>query len=123
MTASPGREVDANLLPGAAPGSAKTRAGPDDAGRQDLGDLVEALCGCHEVGVQGLGQSGCREVLISQITYRPELQSAGRDTSISCDATDRDLSVVNLDVRGVHRVVGADIRSIPRSCQVGERLG
>jgi hypothetical protein len=43
MTASPGREVDANLLRGAAPGSAQTRAGPDDAGREDLGDLVQAL--------------------------------------------------------------------------------
>src|SRR5262245_40008789 len=54
MTASPGREVDANLLSGAAPGSAQTRAHPHDAGRQDLGDLVEALGGGHEVGVEGV---------------------------------------------------------------------
>jgi len=51
MTASPGREVDANLLRGAAPGSAQTCANAQDAGRQDLGDLVEALGGGHEVGV------------------------------------------------------------------------
>jgi hypothetical protein len=55
MTASPGREVDANLLSGAAPGSAQTGPDPDDAGGQDLGDLVEALGGGHEVGVEGVG--------------------------------------------------------------------
>lgn len=55
MTASPGREVDANLLPGAAPGSAPPRAEPEDAGRQDLCDLVEALGRAHEVGVEGVG--------------------------------------------------------------------
>jgi hypothetical protein len=32
MTASPGREVDANLLRSAAPGSAQTRAHAEDAG-------------------------------------------------------------------------------------------
>ena len=53
MTASPGREVDANLLRGAALESAHARPGPDDAGGQDLGDLVEALGGGHEVGVEG----------------------------------------------------------------------
>jgi hypothetical protein len=50
MTASPGREVDANLLRGAAPGSAQSRAQPQDAGSQDLGDLVAALGRRHEVG-------------------------------------------------------------------------
>jgi hypothetical protein len=55
MTASPGREVDANLLRGAAPGSAQTPAQPQDAGGQDLGDLVEALGGGHQVGVEGVG--------------------------------------------------------------------
>ena len=50
MTASVGREVDANLLRRAAPGSAQARAEPQDAGRQDLGDLVEALGRGHEVG-------------------------------------------------------------------------
>jgi hypothetical protein len=55
MTASPGREVDANLLSGAAPGSAQPRADTQNAGGQDLGDLVEALGGSHEVGVEGVG--------------------------------------------------------------------
>jgi hypothetical protein len=50
MTASPRREVDANLLRGAALGSAQARANPQDAGGQDLGDLVEALGGRHQVG-------------------------------------------------------------------------
>lgn len=54
MTASLGREVDANLLRGAAPGSALTRAGAQDAGGQDLGDLVEALGRGHPVGVEGV---------------------------------------------------------------------
>ena len=43
MTASVGREVDANLLRGAALGSAQARSNPQNAGGQDLGDLVEAL--------------------------------------------------------------------------------
>jgi hypothetical protein len=43
MTASPGREVDANLLRGAALGSAQARPNAQDAGGQDLGDLVKAL--------------------------------------------------------------------------------
>ena len=47
MSASAGREVDANLLRGAAPGSAQPRADPQNAGGQDLGDLVEALSGGH----------------------------------------------------------------------------
>ena len=61
MTASVGREVDANLLPGAAPGSALTRAKTQDAGRQDLGDLVEALGGGHEVGTEGVGHRRARQ--------------------------------------------------------------
>jgi hypothetical protein len=56
MTASVGREVDANLLRGAALGSAQTRAKPQDAGRQNLGDLVEALRGGHQVGTEGVRQ-------------------------------------------------------------------
>jgi hypothetical protein len=59
MTASPGREVDANLLRCAAPGSAKAGAEPQDAGGQDLGDLVETLGRGHEVGVEGVGQPKC----------------------------------------------------------------
>jgi hypothetical protein len=51
MTASPGREVDANLLRGAALGSAQARANTQDASRQDLGDLVEPLGWGHEVRI------------------------------------------------------------------------
>jgi hypothetical protein len=58
MTASVGREVDANLLRGAAPGSAQARPGPQDARRQDLGDLVEALGGGHKIGVERLAHAG-----------------------------------------------------------------
>jgi hypothetical protein len=61
MTASPGREVDGNLLRGAALGSAQARSGPDDAGGQDLGDLVEALGWRHQVGVEGLAHAGRRD--------------------------------------------------------------
>jgi hypothetical protein len=50
MTASPGREVDANLLSGAAPGSAQSCAKPQDAGRQDLGDFIQAFGRGHRVG-------------------------------------------------------------------------
>jgi hypothetical protein len=52
MTASPGREVHANLLRGAAPEGALARPQTQDTGGQDLGDLVEALGGGHEVGVE-----------------------------------------------------------------------
>jgi hypothetical protein len=61
MTASPGREVDQNLLRGAAPESAQACVEPQDAGRQDLGDLVEALGGRHQVGVEGLAHAGRRD--------------------------------------------------------------
>ena len=64
MTASVGREVDANLLRSAAPGSAQARAHPQDAGGQDLGDLVEALGRGHQVGVEGTGQSRLTRCLI-----------------------------------------------------------
>jgi hypothetical protein len=52
MTASPGREVHANLLSRAAPEGALARPQPQDARHQDLGDLVEALGRGHEVGVE-----------------------------------------------------------------------
>jgi hypothetical protein len=52
MTASPGREVHGNLLRGAAPGSAEARAKPQDAGGQNLGDLVDAFEGGHVVRVE-----------------------------------------------------------------------
>ena len=61
MTASPEREVDANLLSGAALGGAKARTDAQDAGRQDLGDLVEALDGSHKVGVEWLGHQAARK--------------------------------------------------------------
>jgi hypothetical protein len=54
MTASPGRKVDANLLRGAAPGRAQARANSQDAGGQNLGDLVEPLSRDHEVGAKGI---------------------------------------------------------------------
>jgi hypothetical protein len=56
MTASAGREVDANLLSGAALGSAQARANAQDAGGQDLGDLIQALGRGHEVGAEGVWQ-------------------------------------------------------------------
>jgi hypothetical protein len=54
MTASVGRQVDANPLRGAALGSAQPRAGSDDAGGQDLGDFIQAFGRGHEVGVEGV---------------------------------------------------------------------
>jgi hypothetical protein len=51
MTASVGREVDANVLRGAALVSAQPAADPQDAGSEDLGELVEALGGGHEGGI------------------------------------------------------------------------
>ena len=53
MTASVGREVHANMLLGAAPGSAQARAEAQDASGEGLGDLVEALSRGHEVGMEG----------------------------------------------------------------------
>jgi hypothetical protein len=61
MTASVGREVDAKLLSGAARGSAQPRAEPQDAGGQDLGDLVEALGRSHQTGVEAVRPSPARE--------------------------------------------------------------
>jgi hypothetical protein len=55
MTASPGREVDANLLRSAALGSAQARMHAQNAGGQDLGDLVEPFGGGHKVRMQGTG--------------------------------------------------------------------
>ena len=52
MTASPGREVEANLLRRAAPGSTQARAHAQDAGGQDFGDLVQALGRGHQVRVK-----------------------------------------------------------------------
>jgi hypothetical protein len=61
MTASAGREVDANLLCSAALGSAQARANAQDAGGQDLRDLVDALGRGHKVGVYAVRhRAGCR---------------------------------------------------------------
>jgi hypothetical protein len=65
MTALGGREVDANLLRGAAPGSAQPPADAHNAGRQDLGDLVQALARGHQVGVESVAG---RTVALSQLT-------------------------------------------------------
>jgi hypothetical protein len=58
MTASVGREVDANLLRGAAPGSAQPRACAQDAEGQDSSHLVEALGGGDGSGVEGIAHTG-----------------------------------------------------------------
>jgi hypothetical protein len=76
MTASPGREVDANLLRSAAPGSAQTRADPQDAGGQDLGDFVQALRGSHQVGVEGVEHSSDRLVDCRWLTRTRNLHSS-----------------------------------------------
>ena len=61
MTASVRGEVDGNLLRGAALGSAQVRAQAQDAGGQDLSDLVEALRRGHQVGVKSVRHgAGCR---------------------------------------------------------------
>jgi hypothetical protein len=69
MTASPGREVHPNLLSRAAPEGMLARPQAQDAGGQDLGDLVEALGRGHEVGVEGVGHPSIGLVLI--IPYLP----------------------------------------------------
>jgi hypothetical protein len=74
MTASPGREVDGNLLLGAAPGSAQALADPHDAGSQNFADLVEALGGGHEVRMEGLGQGG---VGSARVHYCADVAHAG----------------------------------------------
>ena len=67
MTASPGREVDRNLLCGAALGSAQTGAKPQDSGGQDLGDLVEPLGGGHEVGAEAVGHGLFRFARLAEV--------------------------------------------------------
>jgi hypothetical protein len=52
MHASVGRKVDGNLLSSVL--AAQLSARPQDAGSQDLGDLVEALCGGDRRGVDCL---------------------------------------------------------------------
>jgi hypothetical protein len=67
MHASVGRKVDGNLLSSVL--AAQLSARPQDAGSQDLGDLVEALGRGHEVGVEGVGHPAIGLVLI--ISYLP----------------------------------------------------
>jgi hypothetical protein len=56
MTASLRQEVETNPLRSASPGSAQTRADAENAGCQDLGDLVEPFgCG-HEIGMERVRQ-------------------------------------------------------------------
>jgi hypothetical protein len=50
MTASPGREVQSNRVSSVL--SSQLLAEAQDAGREDLGDLVEALGRGHQVGVE-----------------------------------------------------------------------
>jgi hypothetical protein len=50
MHASVGRKVDGNLLSSVL--AAQLSARPQDAGSQDLGDIVEALGRGHEVGAE-----------------------------------------------------------------------
>ena len=80
MTASPGREVHRNLLRRCGPGE-HAAAHAQDAGRQDLGDLVEALGGGHQVGVRGPGPTNsawcCRTV--HAITCAPLMLRKCRD--------------------------------------------
>jgi hypothetical protein len=71
MTASLGREVDANLLLGAALGSAQARASPHDARRQDLPDFVEAFGRSHSMEVDGSGH-GVRVLSMAQIYLSTE---------------------------------------------------
>jgi hypothetical protein len=78
MTASVGQEVDANLLRGAALGSAQARAEPQDAGGQDLGDLVEAFGRGHQVGVEGIRAEHCT----SRQDRRHPAGSGGKLTSV-----------------------------------------
>jgi hypothetical protein len=52
MTASPGREVDVNLLCGAALGSTLTRAKTEDASRQDLCYFVQTFGRGHQIGIK-----------------------------------------------------------------------
>jgi hypothetical protein len=80
MTASPGREVDANLLRGAAQGCAQTRSNAQDAGREDLGDLVEALGRGHEVWAEGVRHVTPLSRFSRSIlhTYWPRVGTVGR---------------------------------------------
>jgi hypothetical protein len=84
MTASGGREVDANLLRGAAPGSAQTRAEPQDAGGQDVGDFVEAFGRGHEIGIKSVGR-GCARSL-GHTCYLPASIGECRMAPVVCRA-------------------------------------
>jgi hypothetical protein len=72
MTASPGREVDANLLRGAAPGSTQARAEPPDSDGQDFGDLVERSPGVMRSGWRALGIRVPRFMIVALWPAQPE---------------------------------------------------
>jgi hypothetical protein len=67
MTASVGGEVHSNPVSSVV--AAQLSAGSQDAGRQDLGDLVKALGRGHQVGVEGAGQSRLTRCLIPHYMY------------------------------------------------------
>jgi hypothetical protein len=75
MTASVGREVQSNRVSSVP--TAQPSADAQDAGGQDLGDLVEPLGGGHQVGVKRLGHVTPSADASHLITYRPEPQTAG----------------------------------------------
>jgi hypothetical protein len=56
MHASVGREVQSNPVSPVL--AAELSAGPQDAGSQDLGNLIEALVGGHRRGVDRLAHKG-----------------------------------------------------------------
>jgi hypothetical protein len=78
MTASAAREVEADLLRGAARGSTQAHAHAEDTGREDLGDLVQALGRGHQFGVEGLGHGEPAGSALHLITYRPARRSVGQ---------------------------------------------
>jgi hypothetical protein len=87
MTASPGREVDANLLRGAALVSAHVRANAKDAGGQDRGKLGEPLGRGHQIGVESVAASaagGWRHGSVHATTIAPLLIRKCRDLRRFC---------------------------------------
>ena len=67
MTASPGREVDANLLRGAAPGSAQARAE-----RRMPAARISAISSRRSAGVMRSGWRGLDNDAIAEALYQRE---------------------------------------------------
>jgi hypothetical protein len=80
MTALPWGEVDANLLRGAALGGTQTRPDGQDAGGQDLGDLVEALGRGHQVRVESVGHEPCNPFMAHIVHLNSHTERANRYT-------------------------------------------